>query len=267
MLECNNLSSFVTAVQLAERGAMDEARKLWEQVCTDEYFEGDDDARENLGPLRANPRLLLAHCIYRYLDHFTLADQGNLKSVLEKLLLLKKEFPVLFSDDPKSFHCYRRSQFIRDLELTVHARKAPEGSVEALLVDWGNRTGLYAHLGFFDEHNSDCHRPGGEIFLKGASAIPELARLIEDRRLTRYVRPAKMMAPEERVRLGQLANELLAEMIGEGERSAAEAIGNDADAERRFFEKAAVKVVNAKIAGFDDVPLWVLGQKYPNRSP
>jgi hypothetical protein len=262
VLECNNLSLFVTAVQLAQRGATDDAGRLWDQVKAAEFF-GDGDASEDVGRLRAEPRLLLAHCLYQHFYHSTLAENAGLKSIHDKLLLLEKEFPVLFSDDSKSYYRYRRSRFVRDLGLTVQARHAPEGSVEALLVDWGNRTGEYRHLGYFEEYDVEADRPAREIFLRGVKALPDLAKLLDDQRLTRHVSPAIMMQPEERVRLGELAKKLLADMSGARGPKAVESVGNGRDAERRFFEQAAVTSTDAKIAAFHEVPLWILGQKDP----
>ena len=80
---------------------------------------------------------------------------------------------------------------------------------------------------------------------------------------TRHVSPAFMNAPEERIRLGALAKQLLAEMKGAHGGNAAEAVEGDVEGERKFFEDAAVTWKNVRIAEFHDVPLWILGEKHP----
>ncbi|MGD0900319.1 MAG: hypothetical protein ABR915_21005 [Thermoguttaceae bacterium] len=262
VLDCTNLSSFVTAVQLAQRGATDDAKALWDQLKAAEFFD-DENALENVADLRTNPGVLLARCLYQHFYHATLAENADLNSFHEKLLLLQKEFPVLFSDAPSDFYPYRRSQFIRDLGLTAQATKAPEASVEALLIDWGNRTGEFRHLGFFNDYDVKADRPAREIFRRGIKAMPDLAKLVDDRRLTRHVSPAIMNAPEERMRLGELAKRLLSEMGGSQDVKTVNSLGNGEETERLFFERAAVSMKSAKIADFHDVPLWILGEKYP----
>jgi hypothetical protein len=262
VLSCGNMSSFVTAVQLAQQGKLVEARKVWEQVNAAEFFD-DENALEGVGRWRAKPRVLLARCLYQHFYHAVLREDADLQTIHEKLVQLKHEFPVLFSDDETNYYPHRRTRFVRHLGLTHSAKNAPRGSVEALLILWGNRTSGFRHLGFFDDHNVESDRPARSIFGMGVRAIPELAKLVEDNRLTRHVSPAIMKKPEERVRLGELARRLLKEMTGSQNLATAQTVANQKDEERAFFEDAAVDLNNGRISGFHDVPLWILGQKYP----
>jgi hypothetical protein len=262
LLCCNNLSSFVTAIQLAQRGATADATKLWDQVKTAKFFD-DENMVDGEGELTAHPRELLAYCLYQHLYHSTLAGRANLQPLHDKLVMLRGEFPSLFSDDARDHYRHLRTEFVRDLGLTIVPEERPKDSIEALLIEWGDRTGGLPHLGFFDEHNVERDWPAREIFRRGAKAIPDLERLIGDQRLTRHVSPAMMMKPETRLRLGQLAENLLAEMAGERDTKALENLAKDPDSERVFFEGAAVTSKSGTITDFHEVPLWILGQRHP----
>ncbi|QDU42363.1 hypothetical protein Mal52_08190 [Symmachiella dynata] len=263
VLECNNMSSFVTALQLAQRSEMEKAKDIWEQVNAAEYFE-TRNAGEDLGEYRANPQVLLAHGLYLHLYEAVLPANADMKTILKKLFQLKREYPDLFSDDEDLYYPYRRTRFVRDLGLTIAAETAPEGSVEALLIGWGNQNNKFWHLGFFDDHNIDSARPAREIFLMGAKVFPELNRLSKDQRLTRQLDWAFVMRrPAERIRLGQLATQLSEVMAGSQKSETATSLGKQKGWEKEFFEKAAVDLENRRISGFHEVPLWILGQKYP----
>ncbi len=262
VLACGNMSSFTTAVQLAQLGRLREAEGLWERIESVEYFS-DENALEGVGRWTKEPRVLLARCLYQHFYEALLHEDADLKAIHQKLVQLKREYPVLFSDDRNEYYPHRRTRFVHDLGLTVAAKKAREGSVEALLIDWGNRTGDMRHLGIFDEHNIVADQPALAIFRMGVKAIPELAELVNDQRLTRHISPAIMKKPEERVRLGQLAERLLKRMAGSQDPGKAGSIGQTKGAEREFFERAAVDLENATISRFHEVPLWILGEEYP----
>jgi hypothetical protein len=124
-LHCHNLCSFVTAVQLAQRGAMDDAQKLWDRVKTDQPYIDDDFAEDPDGwkQLLSEPRKLLACCLFEHLYCETLAEKSDWHSIYRRLLALQGEFPFLFADDPKDSRSSPKSQFVRDLGLAVHAPK------------------------------------------------------------------------------------------------------------------------------------------------
>jgi hypothetical protein len=270
VLDCGNLSSVVVAVQLAQRGATEDAKKLWDQVRTVGIASetlGDDMG----GPGTTDPRVILGRCLYEHFDHLSLAENGDLTSIYEKLLLLQEQFPVLFSDDPHG-RSYFRSRFVRALGLALHAPKPAVGSVEALLVEWGSRTGSTSPTGdieplvfcdpaYGDDVRSD--RSACEILRRGVRAMPDLARLVDDERLTRHVIPRFNNRPSGRLCLGALAEALLWEMSGSQDLKAWMSIEHGELAERQFFEKAAVISTPTGIAEFRDVPLWILGEKYP----
>jgi hypothetical protein len=262
LLACNNMSSFVMAVQLAQRGELGEANKLWEKVNDAENFD-DDNTRENVGRWRPEPRLFLARCLYQRFYHGVLSTDSNLDGIHRQLVQLQQEFPILFSEKESYYFAPSKVQFVRDLGLTVSAKPAREGSVEALLIDWGNRTNSFRHLGFVDGRNVDSDRPERMIFSMGVKAIPELAKLVDDQRLTRHISPAIMNAPERRIRLGELARRLIEKMTGDQNFSTADATAKQNGAEREFFEKAAVELKKGRISRFHEVPLRILGEKYP----
>ena len=259
MLRCDRLSSFVTAVQLAERGAASEAGELWERIKAQRSFGNDS----RTAALRANPRLLLGRCLYEYLSGRTREESSDLPYVYDKLVMLQKEFPGLFSEDLAKFEQHQRSRFVQDLGLAVGATKPPDGSVEALLVDWGNRAGRFRHLGYFDDQNVNANRPAREIFRQGTAVVPDLARLVGDRRLTRHLRGGEMLRPVGNKRLGELAEWLLRDMIGSERIESVQTVPHGEEGERVFFEGAAVTRTSAGVARFHDVPLWILGEKYP----
>jgi hypothetical protein len=241
VLDRDPLSTIATVVQLSRRGDVENARLLWERIDSEW-------------------RLVLAEAIYQHFHEATLQDGADLKSIHAKLVRLQADFPILFSNDETHYHAYDRSRFIRDLGLTLSTETPPEGSVEALLIEWGKRPSHHRHLGYFDEHTEECDRPARDIFRLGLEALPHLARLTRDTRLTRHVAP---YSEGERLRLGDLASALLADMTGSLGPGGAAAIEDRPESEIEFFAKAAVKYKEDRISGFHGVPLWILGEKNP----
>lgn len=261
LLSCD-LSSFVIAVQLARRDRIREAKQLWSKTVEAEYLYADG-SHDFVNPAKSKPREILAHCIYQHYYRAVLAKNADLKAIHKKLVRLKQEFPAMFSDKSDDYFEHRRTRFVQDLGLTVAAKKPTAGSVEALLIEWGNRSGEYRHLGYFDERNVDADQPARAIFQMGSQALPQLAELVDDQRLTKHVSPAFMNSPESRVRLGGLASRLLEQMSGAREVKTIPSVDNDAEAEREFFENAALAIKDGRITGFNETPLWILGEKYP----
>ncbi|HEX7898583.1 MAG TPA: hypothetical protein VF950_12535 [Planctomycetota bacterium] len=239
LLRAADMPSAVTAVQLARRGDLDGAKKLWDAMNSEGFFQ-DGNALEGVGRLKNDPRLFFARCVYQFIWDDTLRHDADLKSLDQRLAKLRRDYSVLFGE---GWYEKRRVSFADDLHKTAIAEKAADGSVEALLVAWGQRGG--------DAPTSDAS--ARLILLLGPKALPELKRLATDTRLTRKVDPAIMKKPEDRVRLGQLATDLI------------KAIGDapaDAD-DKESYETSAVELKDGKIEGFRKEALWFLGQKYP----
>lgn len=72
-----------------------------------------------------------------------------------------------------------------------------------------------------------------------------------------------MKKPEERLRRGDLAKALLADMTGARGPAGAAALKDQPESEVEFFTKAAVDLKEGKISNFHPVPLWILGEKHP----
>lgn len=239
VLRTADMLTAVSAVQLARRGELDAAKKLWDAMNAERFFH-DGNAMEGAGGLRKDPRLFFARCVYQFIWDDTLRPDADLASLDARLARLRREFSVLFGE---GWHERRRVTFADDLHKTATAEKAAEGSVEALLIAWGDRGG--------DAPTSDAS--ARLILLLGPKALPELKRLSGDTRLTRKVDPAFMKKPEDRVRLGELAKALI------------KAIGDapaDAD-EKNAYEASAAEFKDGKIVAWNKEALWVLGQKYP----
>ena len=262
VLECNTLSAFVTAVQLARCRCTGRRQKTVgaSEGCEIPRRWGPAGERRRTASHPPHPAGTLPLSVPRSRDA---RQECRPEIFYEKLAASKRSSRFCFSDDPHRFDRYRRSRFVRDLGRAVLAPQAAEASVEALLIDWGNRTGNFRHLGFFNDYDVEADRPAREIFRRGLKALPDLVGLADDQRLTRHFRPALNNAPEDRLRLGDLAQRLLAEMSGSQHLQPPQSLGNGAEAERIFFEKAAVASTPAGIAGFHDVPLWILGELYP----
>ena len=255
----NNFESFLAAVYLAQRGERERAHALIVRVHESEYLNGVN-AMENIGALRSDYRQFLARCLYQYFYEKTLDEGSDWASLHQKLVQLQEEFPVLFSEREEDFYAMNRLRFIEDLGREVHARHAPDDSVEGLLVKWGSLKSRMRHLGYFDEKTVEEDQPARAIFEKGLVALPELQRLAEDQRLTRHVDSAFMKKPEQRFRLGDLAQKLIKEMKG----SLAEEKDEVPALERDFFEKAAVTWKSDKIVSFHEVPLRILSKRHPS---
>ena len=260
--EFNNLPAFVTAVQLARRNELGKAKAIWSHVANAERFSSVHP-HENDGQWLSRPTILLARCIYEYLENATLKKDADLKAIHKKLAMLKQEFPILFSSDKNNYYAHRKHLFLRDLGLTISAPQSPADSVEELLIKWGDRTTPPGVHGYFDENDNGSNQPARAIFRQGLSAITDLQKLENDTRLTRQIRPAIMNSPLQHARLGELAAQLEQELLGSQQLNVASAARKEINGERKFFERAAITSKNGKIVELNTIPLWILGQSSP----
>ena len=88
------------------------------------------------------------------------------------------------------------------------------GSVEELLVQWAMTTGQHPTFGFYNKYNIKPDQAARDICNRGVESIKALVDLASDRRLSVHVRQQFNNAPEYRMRVGDLAKQILHEMAG-----------------------------------------------------
>ncbi len=98
---------------------------------------------------------------------------------------------------------------------TVDAEPPPEGSVEALLLDWAKSPSSKQHLGLVHDDEAVADNPGRKIVLRGLESVPALVQLLDDPRLTTHEEQAFMMADARIKSVGELAQYLVCEIVGD----------------------------------------------------
>lgn len=260
VLDCGNMESVVAMVQVARRGDQNTARAIWASIQGVQYFR-EPIFQEGVGRLRKSPTLLLGRCVYEYLLQSTLTNDVDLGSVHGRMTELAKEFPALFN--AADWAGQERVAFLRDLGTTVAAPKPAPGSVEALLVSFGNVHDRYGRSDYFSDDWKDRNEIAQAIFRRGLEAIPVLDALSHDLRITRHISQAFMKKAEERLRLGQVAARLLDEITGSQGRSAVTSLKDHSRPELEFFSDAALTMRDGVITHLHPVPLWILGETHP----
>ena len=262
VLDLSDPACFVTSIQIAERGETDNANQLYEQFVKEKYT-GFPEGREPLP--NANPEKLLAHCIYQYLYEATLDAKADQNSIFKKMISLKENYPWLFSDRQQDYFAFSRHQFLLSLKASVAAQPPASGSVEELLVKWSNTTSKYRHLGFFDSHNVESDSSARDIFWRGLNGMRGLADLKNDNRITRHIQSAIMNSPERRLRIGDLAKQLLMRMSGSYSiEDTSKQLQDESLSSGNFFRQAAVtRDQGMKITQVHEVPLRILSRLHP----
>src|SRR5262249_43408869 len=104
-----------------------------------------------------------------------------------------------------------------DLTAALNAAVPAPGSVEALLLDWAGRANPEGRWWgpFYRAQPGDAKEPARQIALRGFEAIPGLIALLDDRRITAHERPAFGRQLPHIHRLGEIAEQLLREMVAE----------------------------------------------------
>ena len=264
VLSLSDPACFVTSIQIAERGETDKANQLYEQIAKEKYI-AFPEGREALPSPSPNPEKLLAHCIYQYLYETTLDTKADQHSILKKMILLKENYPWLFSKRQQDYYAFSRHQFLLSLKASVDAQPAVPDSVEESLIKWSNTKSKYRHLGFFDSHTVECDSSARDIFWQGLSGMRGLATLTDDNRLTMHVRAAIMNSPERRARLGDLAKQLLTRMSGSyAIDDTLKQLQDESLSSDQFFRRAAVtRDQDMKITQVHEVPLRILSRLHP----
>lgn len=192
----DGVSTFVVAVQCAARGDRRRADALWER------FAAADRLSDGSGVLRhredkEDPTKLLASILFDRLELRIAEPAADFTAISGRMDALLKEFPVLADD--------RRKDLAARAAETANAKPPAEGSVEAMLIEWGKCGD--------DTPGRDDQGKMEAIVRRGFDAIPELLRLREDKRLTGIRYSAIMMRPSSPKPLGDLAQDVLAELL------------------------------------------------------
>jgi hypothetical protein len=269
-VDFHRISTFVCAVQLAARGDDEKAQFLWKQVVNaGEWTDRQTDSRH---PYETeSPELFLGHCILDDLRMAYLRPGTDWREINRRRRALVKDLWNLDWD--------ARATIYGDLLETLYAKPANPESTEGLLLDWSRRphTGEPGRFFDFDDCNYDgpADAPARKIILRGFNGLPDLLRLVDDQRLTAHARP-NSEDPLDNARLGDLAQQLLAEITGQSSTShgAEEIAGWRAwweksrpHSEADVFAKAVFERDRDTITSVNEGPAWILAHKYPSRLP
>ena len=261
-VDFNRRAAFVCAVQTAAAGRDDVAREIWKRFAVAERWN-DGPLNEDPKPYLKSPDMLLARYIFDRLSDRLLRDPAGWKDIHVRMTALLKDFPKLKSEE--------RTELCADLAAAVNFRPAPTGSVETLLVDWSRQPhGMMAvETGYLDAWEPL------EIVGRGYRAVPDLLRLMDDRRVTAHGSGAMMGSRPQILRLGLLAYTLVWKIAGEKP-----PLTTDGDAALRAWwakakhqdeatalaEGAFVREAG-KIVQVNDGPVHVLALKFPGKLP
>jgi hypothetical protein len=263
----DRLSAFICSVQLAVRGDQSTAQVVWQRFSSSEWWS-DGQPFDAVSQQEKNPSLLLGRCVFNHLRNQILTQPTNWTGIRTQMAALFAEFPVLKNP--------QRDEVFDRLTAAVETKAPPPDSIEALLLDWSRRPSKMRHLGLFQEEcESEADAPARTIVLRGASAVPDLIALLNDRRITVHEVPAIMNASARIRSVGELAGLLLEEITGVHPSSP---WGNpDAAAFQSWLEKrndmgeeealaeSVFSRVGGKITGVNETPARTLAQKFPER--
>lgn len=267
-VDFHRISTFVTAVQLAQRGDEETAQLLWKQVV-DVREWSDRKTDQHHAYETEPPALFLGRCILDDLRSAYWRPGADWREINRRRRALTKEIFNLDWD--------ARATIYGDLLETLYARPPERSSVEALLLAWSRRPHDHEPYWYFDEgdpcRDSRPEAPAREILLRGFDAIPDLLKLVGDQRLTAH---QTQMGEDYRVnpRVGDLAQNLLSEITGR--------IANDGTGGAHAFwttwwerartrpeadvlQEAVFSRDRQKITGVNEGPARILAHKYPAR--
>ncbi len=259
------LSAFVCSVQLARRGEAALAQEVWNEFRAADWWS-DVLATDQGGGKPQSPPLLLARCLYDHLRKQVLQRPGNWPETCSQLSDLFTEFPSLKTGERKSL--------FDGLAAAIAAKPPIPGSVEALLLDWSQRT----RKGRYDElFENPADAPARDILLRGMDAVPELAGLLNDRRISAHEIniPVLTYYTSHIQSVGELAAVLLGELAGlprtfSGEASNTEVLRSwlgrqDHKTEEAMLAEAAFTRHEGKITGVNETSVRVLSKKFPRQ--
>ena len=184
---------------MCSAGRGDVAREIWKRFAVANRWK-DGCLYEDITPQLRAPQLLLARCAFEQLTDRLLQGPEGWKETHDRMAAWFEDVPALRTRERLELH--------RNLAAAVDARPAPPGSVEAQLVDWSRRP----------HTTDDCGLLGPEqlrIVGRGYEAVPELLRLMKDRRVTAHGHHAFVRDPPRITPLGTLAYELACYIAGE----------------------------------------------------
>ena len=200
--EFNSVSTFVVAVQCAARRDVKEADVLWDKFNKSEWIsDGFDSLRYKKD--KRHPESFLAAILFDRLELNITQASADLGAIAKSMSAILADYPDLA--DP------HRKDLLDSVSQTAHAKPPEKGSVEDLLIACGK----------WDEHPADEDEPKTDgprekLIRMGFDAIPELLRLGTDRRLTSQRFGAFMMCPSKPKLLGDIAREILAQLLPDG---------------------------------------------------
>ena len=262
-VEFSRLSAFVCAVQTGAADKDDIAQDIWYRFALAEQWV-DGRPHEDVSAQLRDPNLLLARCIFDHLRNRLLQEKSDWKEIHDRMAALLKEFPELKAD--------WRDDLFKDLTTTLNAGPPPKDSVEALLLDWSRRPNHLCDWGLSRERRpDDPDAPAREIVRRGYSAVPDLLRLLKDRRVTAWESGACMNAPAEIQRVGELAHELIVQISGN--QLPFTMAGDDTGAILRWWKSVQGKDEidsvfsreGERIVNVNDGPVRIVGQRCPEK--
>lgn len=254
ILSTNSLETLVTCIQLAERGDAARATALFNTVPVEDWSCSDANQNE-MNALPKDPRNLLAFFIYVQHRKQICSGSSDLTVIAARLARIEAEFPGLFAAGEDDDYGPERRQLIRNLESTIAAPIPIPGSVEAILIEIGQRAHDPNKL-FPDEKELELRQ---KAFDHRLDALHDLLRLRGDRRLTRHC-----WMHSEPQNIGDVADSLLDELRGSQSVDVAGQFGAGREAERRFFMQAAFTREGDRLVAGHATPLSILGKYHPD---
>jgi hypothetical protein len=261
---------YLSALQLATRGESALATQLVELFQLQNAWNRALLRQKLPSPLD-KPRVFVATLAYEDLDWQITHQPERWPEIEQRLAELLHDYPQIDEGSGEA------AKLLGDLRATLSASEPKRNSVEALVVAWSRQPPRDDAT--VDENAPDwANDPGLEqILLCGKEAIPELMRLRTDQRLTtRTTHYCGFIGSiVSRVRLGQLADDVLCELAGAlvppsdehdlGDVWSAWWKKQQSLDEEAFLREAAFNWQNGQVVSVSSSPLFVIGQKYPNR--
>jgi hypothetical protein len=233
---------------------------LWNCFLRGGWRGGDEEVKSSERRLE-DPLELFPQAIFDHYKSALLKEGADRKTIFTRMKALLDEFQFLNEGGNKTL--------LEDLKKTVDAPAAKPGSVEALVLAYGDKPDDLVHLGLFGRQHTGGET-AREVVLRGLEAMPELVTLLEDRRITTHVQPAVMMAPSRVLRVKDIALYLAGEIAGLKNPSVPDVLewwekvkGQD---EESVLAAACFRRDNqGKIEWVNDVPAQILARKHPQR--
>jgi hypothetical protein len=251
---------FLAAIICSARGDQIQTSIFWKHIADEAWFWNGRGELKNV-PADEKAKLLLSILIWDRWELQLTEQNTDLKAIENRLQALLTEVPRLATKE--------RKDLVHYIHLANTAPPASEESVEALLILYGKSN----QLDFEGVLKKGWDTPQGRIMRRGYEAIPELLRLSKDQRITSQRWHAVMNRPSSPKLLGDIAKELLNNMIGSKPRSSMDTPREDFELtwkeisktdELDYFEKIALKKSDSGVATHE-VAFAILAEKDPER--